>query len=318
MPKVVSFGETMIRFSTTRQERLEQSQHLEVRCAGAESNFCLGCAQMGLDAVWVSKLTDNPLGRSIVNNLRRYGVSTSVIWTDSYRVGTYYIEYGSFPRSTQVIYDRDNSAIRYIEEDEIDWDLLDGTNYIHLTGITVALGEKPKSIVRRFIEEAKRRGIKIGFDVNHRAKLWSSEKARLELTGILEMGVDLLFIGIGDAKTVFGASGAPEDVLDGFMSKFSPSLAVLTLGPDGAMATDGISYWTASVEKSDTVDPIGSGDAFDSGFVASYLEGKGIEECLWFGNALAAMKRTIVGDEPIFSRKEIDDLVHIDKKGVSR
>lgn len=318
MPKVVSFGETMIRFSTIRQERLEQSQHLEIRSAGAESNFCLGCAQMGLDAVWVSKLSENPLGRSIVNNLRRYGVSTSVIWTDSYRVGTYYIEYGSFPRSTQVTYDRENSAIRYIEEDEIDWNVLHGADYIHLTGITVALGEKPKSVVKRFIKEAKRWGIKVGFDINHRAKLWSSKKARQELTEVLQMGVDLLFVGIGDAKTVFGASGSPEEVLDGFMSQFSPMLAVLTLGPDGAMATDGSSYWSAPVEKSATVDPIGSGDAFDAGFVTRYLEGKGIEECLWFGNALAAMKRTIVGDEPIFSRKEIDDLLHIDKKGVSR
>jgi len=318
MSKVVAFGETMIRLSTIRKERLEQSQYLEIRSAGAESNFCIGCSQMGIDALWVSKLTNNPLGRAIVNNLRRYGVSTYIVWTNDYRVGTYYIEYGSFPRSTQVIYDRDDSAIRYIDPQEIDWTILDDADLVHLTGITVALGKKAKNTLKAFIAEAKKRNALLSFDVNYRSKLWSPEIARAEISEILNHSFNYLFIGLSDARTVFDVKGGNEEIAKWLKERFNPEMVILTLGSKGALAYDGESFFKADTQPSDTVDPIGSGDAFDAAFISSILKGNNVEESLKIGNSLAAFKRTIVGDEPIFSYQEVLNLANVDDKGIVR
>jgi 2-dehydro-3-deoxygluconokinase len=326
MPGVVSFGETMIRLSTIRKERLEQSQYVEIRSAGAESNFCIGCRRMGVDATWVSKLTDNPLGRIIVNNLGRYGVGTSITWTNDYRVGTYYIEYGSFPRNTQIIYDRKDSAIRYIEPSEIDWNVLDGAGLVHLTGITVALGDRAKETLVEFIRNARKRNIKVSFDVNYRAKLWSTERARKEISEVLAEGVDYLFVGAGDAASVFGISGDNRKTAAWFKESFNPAVVVLTLGSEGAMAYDGRDYYFSPVQPSDTVDPIGSGDAFDAGFISSLLKGNDLQKSLGIGNAIASLKRTMTGDEPIVSYEEVletskrfsEGSLNHDKKGIAR
>ncbi|MDK2950768.1 MAG: 2-dehydro-3-deoxygluconokinase [Kosmotogales bacterium] len=318
MAKVVSFGETMIRLSTIRQERIEQSQYLEFRSAGAESNFCLGCTRMGVETVWVSKLTNNALGKSIVNNLNRYGVNTSIVWTNKYRVGTYYIEYGAFPRNTQVIYDRNGSAVRYIESSEIDWKVLENADLIHLTGITLALGENTKAVMMDFIEEAKKRNIKLSFDVNYRSKLWSPERACKEISQVLKLGFDYLFVSLKDAETLFKVKGTNKEIVTWLKGKFKSNLVVLTLGAKGAMAFDGDKIYEESTKTSDTVDPIGSGDAFDAGFVSSLMKGNNIEKSLKIGNSLAALKRTIIGDEPIFNYEEVLNITNINNKGIER
>lgn len=318
MHKVVSFGETMIRFSTTRMERLEQAQFLEIRSAGAESNFCVGCSQMGLNPIWVSSLPDNPLGRLVQRNLHKYGVETSISWDKEHRVGTYYIEYGSFPRATSVVYDRDDSAIRFVEESDIDWSVLDDAEMVHLTGITVALGEKAKTAVETFMKKANEKGVKVSFDVNYRAKLWSPEEAKKHISEVLKNKVEFLFVGIGDAKKIFSFEGEADEIIEKLKTTFNCELVILTLGSEGAMAYDGKNKYFAKTQPSETVDPIGSGDAFDAAFVSAYLKGKGVQECLETGNALAALKRTIVGDEPIFSYEDVLKLAEINTKGIER
>ena len=72
---------------------------LDVQVGGAELNTAVGLARLGRSAAWVSRLTDNPLGRLVANQAREAGVSTEhVVWTPEDRVGVYYLEFGAAPR----------------------------------------------------------------------------------------------------------------------------------------------------------------------------------------------------------------------------
>src|SRR5581483_8049553 len=75
-PEIITFGEAMIRLSPPNFARLEQAQSLDVRVGGAELNTAVGLARLGRSTAWVSRLTDNPLGRLIANHAREAGVST--------------------------------------------------------------------------------------------------------------------------------------------------------------------------------------------------------------------------------------------------
>lgn len=92
MTDLVTFGETMLRLSPPRGERLETTETLDVQAGGAESNVAVGAARLGADAVWLSKLPESPLGRRIIGELRSHGVRTGVSWADpeASRLGTYY------------------------------------------------------------------------------------------------------------------------------------------------------------------------------------------------------------------------------------
>src|SRR5436305_14069952 len=113
--EVITFGEAMVRLSPPNFRRLEQTASLDVMVGGAELNTAVGVARLGHSSAWVSRLTNNPLGRLIANRAREAGVSTEhVLWTKDDRVGVYFLAFGAAPRASGVLYDRKDSAIAAI------------------------------------------------------------------------------------------------------------------------------------------------------------------------------------------------------------
>src|SRR5215831_15336662 len=117
---VVTLGEAMLRLSPPNFKRLEQATTLDVNIGGAELSVAVGVSRLGLDSAWVTKVPRSPLGRLIVNKGRELGVDTShVVWTDEGRAGIYYLEFGSAPRASSVIYDRKDSAASMLKAGEV-------------------------------------------------------------------------------------------------------------------------------------------------------------------------------------------------------
>ena len=83
MPKVVTFGELMVRLQPYNYERFVQADHLEFSFGGGEANVAVSLANYGLDAVYVTKLPAHAIGQAAVNSLRRYGVDTVAVWIRS-------------------------------------------------------------------------------------------------------------------------------------------------------------------------------------------------------------------------------------------
>src|SRR5438128_7789717 len=119
---VITFGEAMVRLSPPSFRRLEQARSLDVQVGGAELNTAVALARLGRSAAWVSRLTDNPLGRLIANHAREAGVSTEhLVWTTEDRVGVYFLEFGAAPRASSIVYDRKNAAIAAIQPGMLPW-----------------------------------------------------------------------------------------------------------------------------------------------------------------------------------------------------
>ena len=142
MPRVVTFGEIMMRLATKRFERFTQASELEMTFGGGEANVAVSLAHFGVDARFVTAIPANPIGDACVGYLRRFGVDTSSIVRQGDRLGIYYLETGAAQRPSVVVYDRAHSAIAEIERGGIDWDAaLDGAEWFHWTGITPAISE---------------------------------------------------------------------------------------------------------------------------------------------------------------------------------
>src|SRR5436190_22507620 len=119
---VITFGEAMVRLSPPSFHRLEQAHSLDVKVGGAELNTAVALARLGRQTAWVSRLTDNPLGRLIANQAREAGVSTEhVVWTTDDRVGLYFLEFGAAPRASSVLYDRKGAAIAALQPGTVAW-----------------------------------------------------------------------------------------------------------------------------------------------------------------------------------------------------
>src|SRR5947207_6064523 len=138
---IITFGEAMIRLSPPNFMRFEQTPSLDLKVGGAELNTAVGLARLGHSTAWVSRLTNNPLGRLIANRAREAGVSSEhVVWTNDDRVGLYFLEFGAAPRASSVLYDRKNAAIANLKTGVVPWaKILAGAKWFHVTGITPGL-----------------------------------------------------------------------------------------------------------------------------------------------------------------------------------
>src|SRR5258708_38744512 len=88
VPDVVTIGETMLRMSAPVGVPLEDASQLSVHAGGAESNVAIALSRLRTSAGWISRLTDNPIGRRSFNEVRGQGGDASpVLWTRGGRGG---------------------------------------------------------------------------------------------------------------------------------------------------------------------------------------------------------------------------------------
>ena len=295
-PAVVGIGETLLRLAPQGGDTLETAAALAVHVGGAEANVCAGLAQLGVPAAWISRLPANPLGRRIATTIRGYGVNVDgVLWAAAEgRVGLMLVEPGAGLRAAEVLYYRLDSAFAGIEPDAVAWNILHGARIVHLTGITPGLGPNAARLVARAIAEARRRDVRISFDVNYRAKLWTPAAARKRIEPLLR-GLDIIILNDRDASAVFGERGEPEEVARALRSRFRCGVLVLTLGALGALAVDRAGTHRANAYPTEIIDRIGRGDAFVAGFLYGYMR-RDAATGLRYGAAMAALKQTYRGD----------------------
>ena len=317
---VLTFGETMLRLSAPGFSRLEETDSLDVRIGGSESNTAVALARLGLRAAWWSKLPDNPLGRRIENEIRRWGVDTSgVVWDSSPhgRAGLYFLDFGLPPRGIDVFYDRADSSASKITAIEVDADAIARARLLHLTGITPALSPYCVKAVVRALSLAKEHGTRVSFDTNFRSRLWSADAARREIEPMLGQ-VDLLFCPQGDAKTLFGLSGSGAEIAGGLREQFGVAAVVVTCGEEGAAAaTDSGGFEVSACPSPHVVDRVGRGDAFNAGVLMGYLQGD-LKLGIRYGAAMAALKQTMPGDLLLSTRAEIETALGEAAAGIRR
>lgn len=315
---VVTLGETMLRLTPPDFKRLEQTTSFNAEVGGSESNLAIGLARLGLKVAWLSRLTDNPLGRLIEGTIARQGVDTSrVIWTGADRVGLYFLEEGRAPRQSKVIYDRKGSAMSQLRASELPVDLFvpGRARLLHLTGITPALGPTVAVAVQRALNLAKEAGWQVSFDLNYRRLLWSPVEALAGCAPFIE-AADLLLAPLNDVRLLFNfdAGVTPEQILALLRERYPQATIVVTVGKEGAIGSEpgGPPVRQAAV-PTEVVDPLGGGDAFAAGFLYQYLteeaSNERLAQALLWGVAAAAIKYTIPGDIPWFSRAEVESLV---------
>lgn len=306
---LVTFGETMLRLSPPRGDRLETTSSLRFSTAGAESNVAVAASRLGADTVWTSKLVDTALGRRVVADVRQHGVTPAVSWTTQGRQGTYYLEHGGEPRGTSVVYDRADAAVTTAEPDELPLDIIEDASYYFTSGITPALSEQLRETSEALLETAQTAGTTTAFDLNYRSKLWTPSEARATFEDLVDV-IDVLIVAARDARTVLGLDGDASAIATTLQRAHDFETIIVTRGDAGVLAQADGAVYEQDAFQTDTFDPIGTGDAFVGGFLAARITGAEIPKALEQGAATAALKRTLDGDLAVVTQAEVDRVLN--------
>lgn len=214
MSRIVAFGEIMARFSAPGYARWAQCMPGEVKVlfAGAEASVAMSIAQLGGQASFVTALPDHAIADACVATLRGVGVGTEqIVRTDAGRLGLYFLEAGVNQRPSQVIYDREGSALAITPPHAYDWDaIFAGATWLVISGITPAVSRNAAEVTQRALREASQRGVRVLLDLNYRGKLWRwdpafapRELAMRTLAGLLP-AVDLFVAGSDEIEELLG------------------------------------------------------------------------------------------------------------------
>lgn len=329
MKKVITFGEIMMRLNPEGYRRFVQADRFEASYAGGEANVAVGLAQFGMDAAFVSKVPAHEIGQCAVNELRRFGVDTSLILRGGDRLGLYYVEKGASQRASKVIYDRAGSAIAKAAVSEFDWDaIFENVSWFHWTGITPALGGELPEICLEACKAAKAHGVTISCDLNFRKKLWTSAQANAVMSKLMPY-VDVCIANEEDAKDVFGIEASGTDIAAGKLSRegyrsvaeqlcarFGFKAVAITLrgsisASDNDWAamlyTGGEAYFSPTYHIR-IVDRVGGGDSFGAGLIYAMLNGKAPQDTVNFAVAASCLKHSIEHDFDLVSVSEVEAL----------
>jgi fructokinase len=125
-------------------------------------------------------------------------------------------------------------------------------------------------------------------DLNLRPDCWTPESVRSSIAA-----ADVLKLNDGEMDAVaslYGFDGPFLRLARELLDRTRLELLVVTLGEGGAFALPraGAPVY-APAFAAQVVDTVGSGDAFTAGFIHGLLEGKGLLDCVRYGNALGAI-----------------------------
>ncbi len=292
MTDVVTFGESMARFTTPRRGPMRHAGSLDVGIAGAESNLAIGLARLGVAASWFGRVGDDEFGRLITQVLRAEGVDTRAIVDSEAPTGLLFKERRA-AWLNRVTYYRDGSAGSRLNISDLDLDLIANASLLHLTGITAALSETARETCWGAVAAARAAGTTVSLDLNVRRQLWQAGEAVPVLTKLVQQA-DLVFATVDEARLM--TDGVTELDLARGLAALGPEQVILKRGKAGALALVGREQFEAPIFQVQEVDPVGAGDAFAAGYLSEVLRGGDIPERLAAGARCGAFAVSVDGD----------------------
>ena len=338
MAKVVTLGEIMLRLSPPGYQRFAQADSFEINYGGAEANVAASLSQFGHHSLFLSKIPENAIGDAAISTLRSLNVDCDHIARGGKRLGIYFLENGASVRPSSVVYDRADSSVTTASVEEFDFDeIFKDATLFHVSGITPVLSEDAKKLTFAALKKAKEHHVMVSFDLNYRAKLWTSGvKEKQQMLSEMMEYADICFGNARDAAKCLGYAEDGVDFINGdysictdeehmrnVLNHYHFSHLITTLRNSISASDNG---WSGAVCTSDDyykgrdymlhiVDRVGGGDSFASGFLHGILSDMGSRKSLEFGLASAAIKHTIPGDLNYINESEVLAMIESDGAG---
>jgi len=292
--RVVTAGETMALLDPVDDGELELGGLLALRIAGAESNFAVGLSRLGVPVTWISRLGADRLGALVRAALAGEGVDLRWVREDPDAPTGLFYKWRADGR-TSVAYHRRGSAASRLAPADVPDEALAGASLVHLTGITMALGEGPRALVLDVARRASAAGATVVFDPNYRPALWDAPQAAAAAMEPVLEHVDWYLCGAGEGEALLGAGDA-RGVLDALAAR-GVGGAVVRVGERGALvAAGGDVHEVTPSRREEVVDEVGAGDAFAAGFAYGLLCGWAPVGCTHAANVVAAAALRGTGD----------------------
>jgi len=309
MSRIVTVGEPMALFAAESEGLLEEADRFARFVAGAEVNFSIGMARLGHDVTYITRLGNDPFGKSIQSFLKNNDIDTSfVTFDDKHATGMQWKQKVS-AGDPEVFALRKNSAASTMDIQSISSLSLTDFQHLHLTGIPPALSTSCREMVYELARKAKAQGVSISFDPNIRPALWPDKKEMAAVINDIAFLADIVFPGMEEGRLLTGRE-IPEGIAQ-FYHDAGVKTVIIKLGPKGAYtSSEDKKFYTEGFKVHKVIDTVGAGDGFAVGVTSALLEELPLEEAVRRGTAIGALAVMAPGDnDGLPDRKGLSDFM---------
>ncbi len=256
---------------------------------GGGANFAAMCEKLNLDTGFVGCVGNDHFGKKILNDLKDRGVDISHVRNVNASTGFAFIF--QTPSGKRLLIEHRGANSR-LKPSDLKYGYLDHAKLLHASSVNPKIAEEVGN-------KADEIGAKSSLDLG-------AELTQLEGKKLIEVlrHFDICFMNGETFEGIFEMSPTEKNISNQLSSVLD--ISVVTLGPEGAIASsekETISSPTFDVDVKDTT---GAGDTFAAVFDKYILEGKSIGEAVRRATAAAAMKvQHVGGREGLPNQKEI-------------
>jgi len=262
---------------------------------GSPANLGANLSRLGKKVYLIASVGKDGMGKYLIHELEKLGLDISGIK-----------EREDYPTSLVLLSRTEGTpdfiayreADHYIFPDDIPDDVLNRGRIYHTTCFALSRQPAQRAIMEGAVK-AENLGLQLSIDLNYAPAIWPDH---MEAMHVMERYCSLSpFVKMSqdDAERIFRKSIAPEDAMERVL-EWGAKLVCFTLGKKGSK------LWTDEGEKLEVPakevkilgDATGAGDAYWSGFLSSWIEGKDWVECVKKASKMAALKLSLEGPLP--------------------
>lgn len=260
---------------------------------GAPANFAYHAHALGAEALVVSRVGNDPLGREILDRLRRLGLRTDGITTDP-----------SAPTGTVSVALDAHGTPTFTIHENVAWDFLAAnTEFLDEASQADAvcfgtLGQRnpvARRAIRAVLKATPPTALRI-FDINLRQHFWSRELIveSLELADVFKLNNEELPV----VAQLLGLTGDESGLMKQLAGRFALNAVALTKGAKGSSLLVGSELVVRPGSKLNIVDTVGAGDSYTAALALGLLAGHEAEQIIQFAHRVADYVCTQAGATP--------------------
>lgn len=319
-PAVVALGEPMVEFNQTRPNDANYLQGF----GGDTSNAIIACARQGVPCAYLTRIGDDAFGRMLLDRWHAEKVGTQGVQTDAAaHTAVYFVTHGTGDNSGHTFsYLRSGSAASRMTPAFLPQALIEGAQFLHVSGISQAISASACDTVFAAISIARAAGVKVAFDTNLRLRLWPIEQARAVMTRTLAL-TDYLLPSLEDLQAI-AQCDEPAAILDWCFAHGARNV-VLKLGAQGCLVATREQrnampghHTAVPGHRVSAVDATGAGDCFDGALLARLYAGDDLLTAARYANAAAALTTTGFGAvAPLPARAQVEAFLAAENRSLA-
>ena len=265
---VVALGELLVDFATITKDE-DGYPTMAAHPGGAPANFLAALTKFGCKTALLGKVGNDAFGKLLIGTLAKAGIETSglIVAEDVFTTLAFVTFDDSGDRSFS--FARKPGADTRMAYEELNLKLIEEAKVFHFG--TLSLTDEPaRTATYKAVDYAKSLGKLITYDPNLRKPLWSSmDECKKQLLWGLSQA-DVVKISDEEVEFLFGCT--PEEGADKLLNEFGVTLAMVTLGPNGAYLKNKTACTYVKCPKVHPIDTTGAGDIFGGSAVSRLLK----------------------------------------------